>query len=143
MGLEGVTGPTLIAAACLAWALDNNCTRRVSQNDPLRPAAIKGFVSGTVNARGWLESFPRDGSCLSHVHSIQANGQAGQLAKRRLDRPRTPTRMAGFQIFPFALATYGVAHLGPVHRDPKGNILNLNCATLPPRIALWTARYGS
>jgi len=47
--VEGVSGPALIAAACLAWALDNNCTRRVSHNDPLRLAAIKGLIAGSVN----------------------------------------------------------------------------------------------
>lgn len=39
----------LIVAACLAWAIDNNLTRVVSATDPLRIAALKGVVAGTVN----------------------------------------------------------------------------------------------
>jgi drug/metabolite transporter (DMT)-like permease len=46
---SGVAGPLLIAAACLAWALDNNLTRRVSGGDPVVIAALKGLVAGTVN----------------------------------------------------------------------------------------------
>jgi drug/metabolite transporter (DMT)-like permease len=46
---SGVAGPLLIAAACLAWALDNNLTRRVSAGDPVIIAALKGLVAGAVN----------------------------------------------------------------------------------------------
>ena len=42
-------GPFLIAAACLAWALDNNLTRRVSGGDAVVIAALKGLVAGAVN----------------------------------------------------------------------------------------------
>jgi drug/metabolite transporter (DMT)-like permease len=44
-------GPTLIAAACLAWAIDNNLTRKVSAADPMQIAMVKGLAAGTVNAR--------------------------------------------------------------------------------------------
>jgi len=37
------------AAACLAWALDNNLTRKVSAGDPVRIAGLKGAVAGVVN----------------------------------------------------------------------------------------------
>jgi drug/metabolite transporter (DMT)-like permease len=47
--LAGVSGPLLIAGACLAWALDNNLTRRVSGGDAVTIAALKGLVAGTVN----------------------------------------------------------------------------------------------
>ncbi len=39
----------LVAGACLAWAIDNNLTRRVSGGDPLQIAALKGIVAGSVN----------------------------------------------------------------------------------------------
>src|SRR6266404_5836434 len=45
----GVAGPALIAAACLAWALDNNLTRRVSGGDAVVLAALKGLVAGATN----------------------------------------------------------------------------------------------
>lgn len=42
-------GPILIAAACLAWAIDNNFTRKVSASDPMQIAMIKGLAAGSVN----------------------------------------------------------------------------------------------
>ena len=38
-----------IAAACLAWAIDNNLTRTVSLTDPVSIAALKGCTAGAVN----------------------------------------------------------------------------------------------
>jgi drug/metabolite transporter (DMT)-like permease len=37
-----------IALACFCWALDNNLTRRISGADPVRIAALKGAVAGTI-----------------------------------------------------------------------------------------------
>ena len=42
-------GVSLVAAACLAWALDNNLTRKVSGADSRVIAAAKGLVAGGVN----------------------------------------------------------------------------------------------
>jgi drug/metabolite transporter (DMT)-like permease len=42
-------GPVLIAAACLAWAIDNNFTRKVSASDPMQIAMVKGLVAGAAN----------------------------------------------------------------------------------------------
>lgn len=42
-------GPLLIAAACFAWALDNNFTRRVSGGDAVLIAGLKGLVAGATN----------------------------------------------------------------------------------------------
>lgn len=47
--LSAVLGPVMIAAACLAWAVDNNLTRKVSQTDPVQIALLKGCVAGVVN----------------------------------------------------------------------------------------------
>jgi len=38
-----------VAGACLAWAIDNNLTRRVSGGDPLQIAALKGIAAGSIN----------------------------------------------------------------------------------------------
>ena len=43
------TGALLIAAACACWAVDNNLTRKVSANDALLIAGLKGLVAGSVN----------------------------------------------------------------------------------------------
>jgi len=42
-------GSLAIAAACFCWAVDNNLTQKVSGADPLRLAAVKGVVAGSVN----------------------------------------------------------------------------------------------
>jgi drug/metabolite transporter (DMT)-like permease len=42
-------GPLLVAGACLAWAIDNNLTRKVSLGDPVLIAMLKGGAAGTVN----------------------------------------------------------------------------------------------
>jgi drug/metabolite transporter (DMT)-like permease len=42
-------GPLLIAGACLAWAIDNNLTRKVSAADPMQIAMVKGLVAGLAN----------------------------------------------------------------------------------------------
>jgi drug/metabolite transporter (DMT)-like permease len=47
--LELPWGALAIVGACLAWAIDNNFTRKVSAADPTHIAAIKGIVAGTVN----------------------------------------------------------------------------------------------
>lgn len=49
---EGVAfnlGAVLVAAACLAWGLDNNFTRKISATDPVVIAMLKGLVAGVVN----------------------------------------------------------------------------------------------
>ncbi len=38
-----------VLAACLAWGIDNNLTRKISLNDATWIASVKGLVSGSVN----------------------------------------------------------------------------------------------
>jgi len=45
----GIVGPLAIAAACLAWAIDNNLTRKVSINDAMLVACIKGLIAGPIS----------------------------------------------------------------------------------------------
>ena len=47
--LAGLVGPLAIVAACVAWGLDNNLTRRVSLADPLQIVELKGLIAGPVN----------------------------------------------------------------------------------------------
>jgi drug/metabolite transporter (DMT)-like permease len=42
-------GPFLVVAACLAWAIDNNLTRKVSSSDPVTVAMLKGLVAGSFS----------------------------------------------------------------------------------------------
>jgi drug/metabolite transporter (DMT)-like permease len=42
-------GPLAIVGACVAWALDNNLTRKVSLADPLQIVELKGLIAGPFN----------------------------------------------------------------------------------------------
>ena len=67
VGPAGLSGPLLIGAACLAWALDNNLTRRVSLGDAGRIAMLKGLAAGITNiglAAGLGASWPDVGTLL-------------------------------------------------------------------------------
>ena len=46
---SGFIGPLAIAGACLAWAIDNNLTRKVSANDAMFIACLKGLVAGPIS----------------------------------------------------------------------------------------------
>ncbi|WER47313.1 DMT family transporter [Cupriavidus sp. WKF15] len=47
--LQMSPGALLIVGACLCWAIDNNLTRKVSSNDALLIACLKGLVAGLCN----------------------------------------------------------------------------------------------
>ena len=49
MGNADVLGGVLIVAACLAWAIDNNLTQRLSVRDPFQIVSVKTGVAATVN----------------------------------------------------------------------------------------------
>ncbi|ACC70730.1 EamA family transporter [Paraburkholderia phymatum] len=51
-------GALLVAGACLCWAIDNNLTRKVSNNDAMFIACVKGLVAGVVNTgiALWLQA---------------------------------------------------------------------------------------
>ncbi|WP_034297732.1 DMT family transporter [Herbaspirillum sp. RV1423] len=48
-GFAGFVPALAILGACLAWAFDNNLTRKVSLTDASWIASVKGLVSGAVN----------------------------------------------------------------------------------------------
>ena len=61
-------GAVLIAAACLAWGIDNNLTRKLSAADPMQIALLKGLCAGSVNiALAWVQgaAFPSAGTVLA------------------------------------------------------------------------------
>jgi drug/metabolite transporter (DMT)-like permease len=109
-------GALYIAAACLAWAIDNNLTRKVSAGDPATIAAIKGIVAGTVNVGIALAL----GAGLPSIAQAAAAGLIGfvgyglslalfVIALRELGAARTG---AYFSVAPFAGALLAVAALG-------------------------------
>jgi drug/metabolite transporter (DMT)-like permease len=106
----------MVAGACLAWALDNNLTRRVAAGDPLQITALKGLVAGAVNTTiglGWDPRLPGlttiAGAALLGVVSYGASLVLYILALRRLGAGRTS---AYFSVAPFVGALVGVAALG-------------------------------
>ena len=48
-GVRLDAGGLMIAAACLAWGIDNNLTRKLSSADPVQIAMIKGLAAGAMN----------------------------------------------------------------------------------------------
>lgn len=48
-GGAGSVGMLLIVCACLAWAVDNNLTRKVATNDAMLVAMLKGLLAGATN----------------------------------------------------------------------------------------------
>ncbi|MBW4048994.1 MAG: EamA family transporter [Proteobacteria bacterium] len=48
-GVKASPGALLIVGACLAWAIDNNLTRKVSTNDAMLVACLKGILAGACN----------------------------------------------------------------------------------------------
>jgi drug/metabolite transporter (DMT)-like permease len=115
-GVELDTGAVLIAAACLAWGLDNNLTRKLSSADPVLTAMIKGLAAGAVNAGLAMLS----GAAIPSAAITAAAAIAGflgigvslvlfVLALRRLGVARTG---AYFSLAPFigAVLAIGLSH---------------------------------
>jgi len=116
-GAGGIgAGSLLIGAACLAWSLDNNLTRRVSAGDPATIAAVKGAVAGVMN----ITIAVLLGSAWPAATQIAAAGLVGLLgygvslalfvvALRDLGSARAG---AYFSVAPFAGVLLALAALG-------------------------------
>lgn len=109
-------GPLALLGACLAWAIDNNLTRKVSAADAVWVAACKGLVAGAVNTGlGWAlgATWPSAGV----VASALGIGFVGYglslvlfvLALRGLGAARTG---AYFSVAPFVGAALAVVVFG-------------------------------
>lgn len=114
--MQGGLGVLAIAAACCAWAIDNNLTRKLSGADPVHIAAVKGAVAGAVNliialARGTpLPATPAIAEAL--LVGLLGYGMSlvlFVLALRHLGTARTG---AYFSTAPFVGALIAVVMLG-------------------------------
>jgi len=111
-----LAGPLAVAGACLAWAVDNNATRRVSAADPLTTGLLKGWVAGAANtglAMGLGAGLPGAGA-LAGALAVGAVAYGISLvlfvlALRHIGAARTG---AYFSIAPFvgAAAAVGALH---------------------------------
>jgi len=109
-------GGLLIAAACLAWGIDNNLTRTLSSADPVQIAAVKGLAAGAVNlalafGRGApLPALPElAGAAIVGVFGYGISLVLFVLALRQLGTARTG---AYFSTAPFIGAVLAIALLG-------------------------------
>jgi drug/metabolite transporter (DMT)-like permease len=114
--LSGLAGPAAIVAACAAWGLDNNLTRKVSLADPLQIVELKGLIAGPVSLAIGLAA----GGSLPGLGPLALAGLVGFLgygvslalfvfALRDLGTARTA---AYFSTAPFLGALAAVALLG-------------------------------
>ena len=106
-------GMALIAAACLAWAIDNNLTRNVATFDAMAIACAKGLIAGPVNVVAALAL----GAAMPHWPVVAGAAVVGFFgyglsltlfvaALRELGTARTS---AYFSIAPFVGAALAVA----------------------------------
>jgi drug/metabolite transporter (DMT)-like permease len=116
---EGVSlesGSLLVIAACVAWGIDNNFTRRISASDPVVIAMLKGLIAGGVNVGLALLT----GAAFPGAVTVAAAGIVGLLgvgvslvmfilALRHLGSARTG---AYYSLAPFMGAVMAIALLG-------------------------------
>lgn len=115
-GISIDIGAALIAAACLAWGIDNNLTRKLSSSDPVQISLVKELVAGTVNiAAAFLRgaSFPEidyiGAAAILGFFSVGVSLVLFVLALRHLGSARTG---AYFSLAPFIGAIVAIVLLG-------------------------------
>ena len=108
-------GALLVGGASLAWAVDNNLTRRISGGDPVQIAAIKGGVAGTTNvllAVAVGATWPRPSTvAVAAVVGLLGYGTSLVLFVKALRRLGTGRTAAYFATAPFVGAAAGVLTL--------------------------------
>jgi drug/metabolite transporter (DMT)-like permease len=122
----GLAGPLLIAAACLAWALDNNLTRKASGGDAAAIACLKGLVAGCVNLAVALAA----GAALPGIGLLAAAGTVGLIGYG-----------VSLALFVVALRNLGTARTGAYFGVAPffGGALALALFAERPGAAFWTA----
>jgi drug/metabolite transporter (DMT)-like permease len=114
----GFAGPALIVGACVAWAIDNNLTRKISINDAMLVACTKGLVAGPITvAIAVYWGSPTVGALDSFKAGLLGFAGYGLsltlfvVALRRLGTARTG---AYFSLAPFVGAALAVALGAPL-----------------------------
>ena len=130
--MEASLPAVAIVGACLAWALDNNLTRKVSLADATTIAMTKGFAAGTVNTALAIASgasnpgaAPVAAAALLGFASYGISLVLFVGALRDLGTARTG---AYFSTAPFAGAVLSVAILGEPVSWPLGAAMVLMAA---------------
>lgn len=114
-GYSGL-GALAVVGACLAWAIDNNLTRKVSLSDASFIAMVKGLAAGSTNLllAWWLGATWPGTSTLASAAVLGFLSYGASLvlfvvALRHLGTARTG---AYFSVAPFFGALLGVVMLG-------------------------------
>jgi len=110
-------GTLALALACLAWAIDNNLTRKVSLHDATWIASVKGLCAGTVNlllalaigSGAWPKAPAIAGALVLGFFAYGVSLALFVVALRHLGTARTG---AYFSIAPFFGALLAVVGLG-------------------------------
>lgn len=104
-----------IAGACLAWAIDNNLTRKISAGDPVQIAGLKGLVAGvTTGVIALAMGYGLPSAAVATAAAVAGLLGYGVslvlfvLALRRLGAARTG---AYFSIAPFVGAAFSLVLL--------------------------------
>ena len=126
-------GAPAIAGACLAWAIDNNLTRKLSSADPLRIAAIKGLAAGSVNialalALGAALARPPVRSRRRRLVGFLGYGVSLALFVLALRHLGTARTAAYFSAAPFVGAVIAVLAFGEARRrcsSPRAALMAL------------------
>jgi len=109
-------GSALVAAACIAWSIDNNLTRRISAVDPTTITIAKGMVAGGVDlGLGLLlgEPLPSPAAALgASITGFFCVGVSLVLYIRALRELGTARTGAYFSLAPFIGALLSVVALG-------------------------------
>ena len=115
-GIDAALPSLAIVAACLAWGLDNNLTRRVALSDAGMIAMLKGLVAGTVNvvlASVIGARWPAPGALAAAAAlGFLSYGVSLVLFVRALRDLGTARTAAYFSTAPFAGAVLAVVLLG-------------------------------
>lgn len=119
-------GALLIVAACVCWAIDNNLTRKVSTNDAMLIACLKGLVAGLCNTALALAT----GSTLPAALTIAAALAVGFLGYG-----------LSLVLFVVALRTLGTARTGAYFSVAPlfGVVLSLLLWPAMPGALFWLA----
>jgi drug/metabolite transporter (DMT)-like permease len=109
-------GALAIAGACLAWAIDNNLTRKLSSADPIAIAVMKGLVAGAANlvlgallGATWPGGAAVVAACIVGLFGYGVSLVLFVLALRHVGAARTG---AYFSTAPFIGAAIAIVLLG-------------------------------
>lgn len=119
-------GALLIVGACLCWAIDNNLTRKVSTNDAMLVACLKGLLAGGCNTALALTA----GARLPSTPAIGASMLVGFLGYG-----------LSLTLFVVGLRTLGTARTGAYFSVAPlfGVVISLALWPQPPSMLFWPA----